>query len=247
MEQAITPATRLVVLTNLHNPTGALDSRWRRCERSAKWRGGPARACWSMKFISRCLFDSRAAGRFLVRRNIRRDEQPDESLRFERPALRLGPGRAGVGPSHLAMNDLFAATAAHPAERISVMAFDHLDAVPRTRACAYSRPIERYSTPFSIRAPIWSVCVRLPVRWFFRVSRVANRMHSSTCCAKNTRPRLCPVRSSKRRDISGSESAARRRRCRPDWKDWERPWTNLQNDSCRTRRADGRSFWSHKN
>ncbi len=53
MEQAITPATRLVVLTNLQNPTGALISR-ETCGRSARWRSASARTCSWTKFISRC-------------------------------------------------------------------------------------------------------------------------------------------------------------------------------------------------
>ena len=63
---------------------------------------------------------------FLVRRNFSGHQQPDESLWPERIALWLDPGRTGVGAPHLAAERPSAATPAHPAERMSVMAFDHL-------------------------------------------------------------------------------------------------------------------------
>ena len=127
------------------------------------------------------------------------------------------------------LNDLFAATAAHPAERMSVMAFDHLGQF-RERARALLTPIARCSMPFLIRAPIWHVSVRPPARWFFHVCLTANRKHSSSCCARNTKPRSCRVSSLKCRAISGSASAARRRHCKLVWKDWVQPWTNLGSD-----------------
>ncbi len=54
MKMAITPRTRLIVLTNLHNPTGALIPIETLRVRSASWRNGSGRASWSTKLISRC-------------------------------------------------------------------------------------------------------------------------------------------------------------------------------------------------
>ena len=125
MEKAITPATRLVVLTNLHNPTGAL----------IPWE--TLRAIGEMA--------QRAGARVLV------DEVYLEMLFETAPPSAFSLGETFVVTSSLTkayglsglrcgwilaapelarriwrLNDLFAATAAHPAERMSVMAFDHL-------------------------------------------------------------------------------------------------------------------------
>ena len=138
--RACTPATRLIVLTNLHNPSGALM---------------PAETLRSIGELAQ-----------RARANVLVDEVYLEVL-FERSApfcFPIGQSLASAGDNPFIvtssltkvyglsglrcgwiiaspalaqrmwlLNDLFAATAAHPAERMSVMAVDHLD-VFRERA-----------------------------------------------------------------------------------------------------------------
>ena len=130
--RAITPATRLVVLTNFHNPSSV------RADDAALARVGEAA--------------SRAGARVLV------DEVYLECLDRPRSAYFLGDnfvttssltkayGLSGLrcgwvlAPPDLArrmwrINDLYGATPAHPAELLSVVAFDHFDVVAeRARA-----------------------------------------------------------------------------------------------------------------
>ena len=90
---AITPRTRLVVLTRPHNPTGApIDTptlaghrRHRRAgaDPCAGRRSVPGHAGW-------CVADAGRAGE----RALHLDVEPDQGLRPGRPALRLGAGRA---------------------------------------------------------------------------------------------------------------------------------------------------------
>jgi len=131
VERALTPATRLIVLTNLHNPSSALT------EESA------------LREIQ--LLARRVGARVLV------DEVYLETLYDVRPwrsAFRLGPEFVTTGSLTKAyglsglrcgwilaepdlarriwrLNDLFGVNAAHPAERLSVVALDNLDRIAR--------------------------------------------------------------------------------------------------------------------
>lgn len=126
MEQAITSATRLVVLTNLHNPTGALLPRERlRAIGEMAQRVG-ARVLVDEVYIE-MLFDSAAQSAFSLGETFIVTNSLTKTYGLS--GLRCG---WIVAAPELArriwrLNDLFAATAAHPAERMSVMAFDHLD------------------------------------------------------------------------------------------------------------------------
>ena len=126
MERAITPATRLVALTNLQNPTGALI---------------PLETLRAIGEMAR-----RVGARVLV------DEVYLEMLFVSAPPSAFSLGETFVVTSSLTkayglsglrcgwvlaapelarrmwlLNDLFAATAAHPAERMSAVAFDQLE------------------------------------------------------------------------------------------------------------------------
>jgi aspartate/methionine/tyrosine aminotransferase len=124
LKQAITPATRLIVLSNLHNPSGALLSRETLGKVGALAERVGARVLVDEVYLE-MLFDRGADSfslgeTFLVTSSLTK-------------AYGLSGLRCGwiLAPPELAhriwrLNDLFAATAAHPAERMSVMAFDHL-------------------------------------------------------------------------------------------------------------------------
>jgi len=125
MEEAITPATRLVILTNLHNPTGAMIS-----AETLQAIGDLAQKVEARVLVDEVylemLFEAAPASAaslgetFLVTSSL--------TKAYGLSGLRCGWILAGPELAHRIwrLNDLFAATPAHPAERMSVMAFDHL-------------------------------------------------------------------------------------------------------------------------
>jgi aspartate/methionine/tyrosine aminotransferase len=126
MEQAITPRTRLVVLTNLHNPSGALIPR-----ETLRAIGEMARRVGAHVLVDEVylemLFDRVPNGSafslgetFVVTSSL--------TKAYGLSGLRCGWILAMPELSRRIwlLNDLFAATGAHPAERMSVVAFDHL-------------------------------------------------------------------------------------------------------------------------
>jgi aspartate/methionine/tyrosine aminotransferase len=132
IENAVTPETRLIVLTNLHNPSGALipGETLRRIAAIAQSAG--ARALVDEVYLE-MLFDPDAPFAFRI----------GESLEGENPFIvtssltklyGLSGLRCGwvLASPELArriwlLNDLFAATAPHVPELMSVAAFDHLE------------------------------------------------------------------------------------------------------------------------
>ena len=93
VRRCITPKTRLIVITNLHNPTSAL-----RQIRSCVNIGDIARSvgalpCSLMKFIW-MRFTTNAANIVPSWTGIRCDQQPDEGLRRQRTAMWLDSGAA---------------------------------------------------------------------------------------------------------------------------------------------------------
>lgn len=125
LEEAITPDTKLVILTNLHNPSGALIS------------AETIRAVGTLaeKVGARVLVDE-------VYLEMLFETAPPSAFSFGETFLVTSSLTKAYGLSGLRcgwilatpelahrmwrLNDLFAATAAHPAERMSVVAFDHL-------------------------------------------------------------------------------------------------------------------------
>ncbi|MBA3833619.1 MAG: pyridoxal phosphate-dependent aminotransferase [Chthoniobacterales bacterium] len=126
MEAAITPATRLVVLSNLHNPTGALIP-----AETLRAIGGMAQRAGAWVLVDEVylemLFDRAPPFSFSLGENLSVTSSLTKTYGLS--SLRCG---WILADSKLArriwlLNDLFAATPAHPAEKLSVMAFDHLD------------------------------------------------------------------------------------------------------------------------
>jgi aspartate/methionine/tyrosine aminotransferase len=128
IERAMTPRTRLIVLTNLHNPSGVLTE-----EDSLREVGDIAKGAAAYVLVDEVYLDAAFA-------------------RAPRSALRLGQqfiitnsltkvyGLSGlrcgwiVAAPELArrmwrLNDLFGVNAAHPAERLSVIALDNIDQI----------------------------------------------------------------------------------------------------------------------
>lgn len=130
MEEAITPATRLVVLTNLHNPSGALlaPETLRAIGQMAVKVGAAVLVdevyleVFSLCEERPCYASAFSLGKnFLVTSSL--------TKAYGLSGLRCGWILAAPEVAHRIrrLNDLFAATPAHPAERMSVIAFDHLE------------------------------------------------------------------------------------------------------------------------
>ncbi len=125
MEQAIIPATRLVVLTNLHNPSGALISvETLRAIGEMAQRVG-ARVLVDEVYLE-MLFETALPSAFSLGETFVVTSSLTKAYGLS--GLRCGWILAAPELAHRIwrLNDLFAATAAHPAERMSVTAFDHL-------------------------------------------------------------------------------------------------------------------------
>ena len=134
IEKAMTSATRLIVLSNLHNPSGALAP-----EPVLRAIGELARRSGVHVLVDEVyldmLFDKRAPSSFAIGQSIAPgDGNPFIVTSSLTKVYGLSGLRCGwvVASPELAkrmwlLNDLYGAVAAHPAERMSVMAFDHLE------------------------------------------------------------------------------------------------------------------------
>jgi aspartate/methionine/tyrosine aminotransferase len=148
LERAITRDTRLVVLTNLHNPSSALlGAETLRAIGEAAQRVG-ARVLVDEAYRE-VVFDGSAPSALCIGEQLG-GENPFIVTNSLTKAYGLSGLRCGwiLAAPELArrmwlLNDLFAANNAHPAERMSVMAFDHLDRFrARTHALlAANRPL----------------------------------------------------------------------------------------------------------
>lgn len=132
---AITPRTRLLVLTNLHNPTGALTS-----EADLKAISQAADRVGALVLLDEIYLE------LMFRDGVARTAFSPESNFVITSSLTKAYGVSGLrcgwilAPAPLAekmrrLNDLFASLPAHVAERLSVRAFDRLPAL-RLRANA---------------------------------------------------------------------------------------------------------------
>jgi hypothetical protein len=125
MEAAITPATRLVVLTNLHNPSGALLS-----AETLGTIGERAGRVGAQVLVDEAylemVFDPPERSCFSLGKNFVVTNSLTKTYGLS--SLRCGWILAApeLARRMWLMNDLFAATPAHPAERLALVAFDQL-------------------------------------------------------------------------------------------------------------------------
>ncbi len=134
IERVITPETRLIVLSNLHNPSGALIP-----AETLHAIGEMAQSAGAHVLVDEVylemLFDCSAPFSFSIGRALSRgDDNPfivTNSLTkvYGLSGLRCGWVLASPGLARRMwhLNDLFGVNAAHAAERMSVIAFDHLE------------------------------------------------------------------------------------------------------------------------
>ena len=133
LQRAITPATRLIVLTNLHNPSGALlSAEMLRAIGKLAHRAG-TRVLVDEVYLE-MLFGKPAPFSFPIGQSIAAKDNPFIVTSSLTKVYGLSGLRCGwiLAAPDLArrmwlLNDLFAATGAHPAECLSVMALDHLE------------------------------------------------------------------------------------------------------------------------
>jgi aspartate/methionine/tyrosine aminotransferase len=131
--QAITPDTRLIVLTNLHNPSGALMPAETIRTIGELAQRSDARVLVDEVYLE-ILFDPSAPFCFPIGQALAPDgDNPfivTSSLTkvYGLSGLRCGwvLASAALAQRMWLLNDLYAATGAHVAERMSVMAIDHL-------------------------------------------------------------------------------------------------------------------------
>ena len=100
VSRKISPRTRLVVITNLHNPSGALADVDTISRIGEAARGVGARVLVDEVYLE-ALYDQRAALGISPGRAFHHYEQFDESVWLERAALRVGDGRATACRAHV--------------------------------------------------------------------------------------------------------------------------------------------------
>lgn len=133
IKSAMTGQTRLIVLTNLHNPTGALipaETLWAIAEMATH---AGAHVLVDEAYLE-MLFDERARSGFTIGQAlVSTADNPfivTNSLTKVYGLSGLRCGWVVASPDLVRriwlLNDLFGVNAAHPAERLSVMAFDQL-------------------------------------------------------------------------------------------------------------------------
>lgn len=128
VERRMTPRTRLIVLTNMHNPSGAgIDTETLRAVGEIA-RGSGARVLVDEVYLE-ARFDQPAPSAFHLGNHFLITSSLTKA--FGLSGLRCGwiLAESELAERIWRLNDLFAATPAHPAERLSVIALDNLDRV----------------------------------------------------------------------------------------------------------------------
>ena len=96
MRRAVSPKTRLIVITNLHNPSSVLTA-----EAVLREIGDIARSVGALVLVDEvyldAVYENTPRTSFHLGPGVRRHQQPDEGLRRQRPALRLDSRAAGAG------------------------------------------------------------------------------------------------------------------------------------------------------
>jgi aspartate/methionine/tyrosine aminotransferase len=128
IERQMTPRTRVIVLTNLHNPTGALMD-----ETSLRAVGDIAKHHHALVLVDEVYLEAMYEQRPRSAYHLGEQFLVTSSLT---KAYGLSGLRCGwvLATRELAqrmwhINDLYGVNAAHPAERLSAIALDHLDRV----------------------------------------------------------------------------------------------------------------------
>lgn len=131
LAESITPATRLIVLTNLHNPSGASipSDTLRKIGELAHQAG--ARVLVDEAYLE---MGEDAAFSFPAGQSVASEDNPFIVTNSLTKAYGLSGLRCGwivasppIARQMWRLNNLFGVNAAHPAEQMSILAFDHLE------------------------------------------------------------------------------------------------------------------------
>ncbi|MGZ2410943.1 aspartate/methionine/tyrosine aminotransferase [Sphingomonas sp. F9_3S_D5_B_2] len=144
VENAATEATRLIVLTNLHNPSGVLagDEELRRVGDVARVRG--ARVLVDEVYLDAAIPRPKSAvhlaPEFVTTNSLTKV--------YGLSGLRCGwiLAEAEVAERMWRLNDLFGVNQAHPAERLACIAFEHIDEVTRGNPALLRTNRERFNS-----------------------------------------------------------------------------------------------------
>jgi aspartate/methionine/tyrosine aminotransferase len=128
--RAVTPRTRLVVVTNLHNPSSVLAEDDALREIGAIAASVGADVLVDEVYLESCFGERRRSAFFLGPNFVTTNSL---TKAYGLSGLRCGWILARPGLAHRLwrINDLYAATPVHPGELLSVVAFDHLAEVAR--------------------------------------------------------------------------------------------------------------------
>ena len=127
VEAAITPKTRLVIVTNLHNPSSAAAD-----DEALRSIGEIASRHGALVLVDEVYLDiADGAARSAFRLGPNFLTTSSLTKRYGLSGLRCGwiVAPAPIAEKIWRLNDLYAATPAHPAELLSVIALDHLDEI----------------------------------------------------------------------------------------------------------------------
>ena len=128
VERQVTPQTKLIIVTNLHNPSGAYAE-----EATVRAVGDIAKARGARVLVDEVYLESLYGRRPRVTFHFGDQFLVTSSLTkaFGLSGLRCGWVLANpeLAERMWHINDLYGATPAHPAELLSVMALDHLDQI----------------------------------------------------------------------------------------------------------------------
>lgn len=127
--RALTPRTRLVVMTNLHNPSSVAASDDALREIGAIAARAGADVLVDEVYLESCFEEPRPRSAFFLGPNFVTTNSLTKAYGLS--GLRCGWVLARPDLAHRMwrINDLYAATPVHPGELLSVVALDHLDAV----------------------------------------------------------------------------------------------------------------------
>jgi aspartate/methionine/tyrosine aminotransferase len=141
VRRALTPKTKLVILSNLHNPTGALDN-----EATISDVARVASRVGARVLVDEVYLEFLRARGMRTAARLSSDILTTASVTktFGLDGLRLGwvLAEPGLAERMRRLNDLFSNNTAHPSERIAARALDHADALLAESNAHLARNIE---------------------------------------------------------------------------------------------------------
>lgn len=135
---ALTPRTRLIVITNLHNPSSALTDQDTLREVGELAKGVGARVLVDEVYLEACYSTARRSAFHLGNHFVATSSL---TKAYGLGGLRCGwvLAEPGLARAMWRLNDFYGVNAAHPAERLGVVALNHLDEIAASYANLLTR------------------------------------------------------------------------------------------------------------